>query len=282
MVCEESVHEDYNDFSTSDSLTVCVCVFFIHAVCTVQESAGHDSDSGSTSSHYSNSTKSSSGSFKSNSVAAQGEDIEVKVDPSSCTDSDSSYWEADMPVIKNTEEMGQNKGNGGHQNANGKLFSSAASPAGQLPRRDKKRKMKDISESGSQIYRRKDGQKKESSSSETPSSRKLAQHECVFCGKRFRDRYHLARHLSVHSGETAPDCELCKTPRNCCACVQHSPQYSLIKQHKCDICNKMFRDKYHLNRHFLVHTKEKPYQCEVCQKLFSRKDKLMQHSLLHD
>lgn len=262
----------------------CAYVVFIQSVSTVQESAGHDSDSGSTSSHCSRSTKSSSGSFKPNSVAAQEENIEVKVDPSSCTDSDSSYWEVDVPGIQNTEEMGQNKGNGRHQNANGTLLSNAASLAGQLPLRDKKRKMKDVSESGSQINRRKDGQKNESSGSETPlaSNRKLAQHECVFCSKRFRDRYHLARHLSVHSGETAPDCELCKTPRNCCACVQHSPQYSLIKQHKCDICNKMFRDKYHLNRHFLVHTKEKPYQCEVCQKLFSRKDKLTQHSLLHD
>lgn len=144
--------------------------------------------------------------------------------------------------------------------------------------------MKHISESGSQKYGRIDTLKEESSASQTSlaSRRKLAQHECMFCNKRFRDRYHLVRHLSVHSGETAPDCKLCKMPRNCCRCVPHSPQYSPIKQHRCDICSKMFRDKYHLNRHSLVHTKEKPHQCKVCQKPFSRKDKLMQHSLLHD
>jgi hypothetical protein len=101
-------------------------------------------------------------------MAAQGEDIEVKVDLSSCTDSNSLFWEVDMPVIQSTEEMSQNKGNGRHQNANGTLLSSAASLAGQLPQRDKKRKMKDVSESGSQIYCRKDGQERESSASETP------------------------------------------------------------------------------------------------------------------
>lgn len=254
---------------------MCVCV---------QESAGLDSDSGSTSSSHSSHSTKSSGSSKPDSVAAQGESIEVKVDPSSCTDSDSSYWEINMPGIQDIEGKARDKGNGRLQNANGTLLSSATSAAGHLPKRDKKRKMKDISEPGSQIYRRKDGQKKHGSTSETSlgNRRKLIQNECVFCSKRFRDRYHLARHLSVHSGETAPDCDLCRSPRNCCACVEHSPQYSLIKQHKCDICNKLFRDKYHLNRHYLVHTKEKPYQCEVCQKLFSRKDKLVQHALLHD
>lgn len=255
---------------------MCAYVVFIESVCTVQESAGLDSDSGSTSSSHSSHSTRSSNSLKSDSLAAQGESIKVKVDPSSHTDSDSSYWEIDLPGIQYIKDRGQNKGNRRHRNINGTLPSSASSLAAHLPQRDKKRKMKEMSG--------KVGQKEESSLSETSvgSRRKLVQNECVFCSKSFRDRYHLARHLSVHSGETAPDCELCKTPRNCCACVQHSPQYSLIKQHRCDICNKMFRDKYHLNRHLLVHTKEKPYQCEVCQKLFSRKDKLVQHSLLHD
>jgi hypothetical protein len=69
----------------------------------------------------------------------------VKVDPSSCTDFGSSYWKGDMPSFQNTEERGQKK-------ANGTLLSSAASLAGQLPLTDKKRKTKDSSESGSQIY----------------------------------------------------------------------------------------------------------------------------------
>jgi hypothetical protein len=115
------------------------------------ESGGHNSDSGSTSSHCSYNIKSSSG-FKPNSVAAQREDIAVKVKPFSCTDSDSLYWEVDMPGIQNTEPERQNKANRRHQNANGTLLSSAASLVSQLPQKDKKRKMKDISESGRQIY----------------------------------------------------------------------------------------------------------------------------------
>jgi KRAB domain-containing zinc finger protein len=249
---------------------------YIRSLCIVQANADHDSDSASTSSYASLSAKSSSS-------CKSAENIEVKADFSSCTDSDGPEWESEVCDTQNTEDNRQTKESRRHQNANGTLLSRDISLS-PLPRENKKRKMKHISESKSEKYVRKDSVKEESSTSQTSSAsrRKLAQHECVFCNKRFRDRYHLVRHLSVHSGETAPDCKLCKTPRNCCGCVPHSPQYSPIKQHKCDICSKMFRDKYHLNRHSLVHTKEKPHQCEVCQKLFSRKDKLMQHSVLHD
>lgn len=248
---------------------------YIRFVCIVQANADHESDSASTSSHASLSAKSSNSN-------RSAENNEVKADLSSCADSDGHHWESEIPHTQNAEDNRQSKERR-LQNANGTLLSRDTS-LGLLPQKNRKRKMKHVSESGSHKYSRKDGLKEESSTSQTSSAsrRKLAQHECAFCNKRFRDRYHLVRHLSVHSGETAPDCKLCKTPRNCCGCVPLSPQYSLIKQHKCDICSKMFRDKYHLNRHSLVHTKEKPHQCDVCQKHFSRKDKLMQHSLLHD
>ena len=122
-------------------------------------------------------------------------------------------------------------------------------------------------------------QTKRRKTKQEPASAKPGCHECTFCDKTFRDRYHLARHMFVHAGEKIPDCKLCKTPRDVCGCGPYPP--ILEKPHKCDRCGKAFRDKYHLNRHVFVHTREKPFKCMFCDKHFSRKDKLMQHSLQH-
>ncbi|KAK2110759.1 hypothetical protein P7K49_010505 [Saguinus oedipus] len=44
------------------------------------------------------------------------------------------------------------------------------------------------------------------------------------------------------------------------------------------MCGKAFRDVYHLNRHKLSHSDEKPYQCPVCQQRFKRKDRMNYHN----
>ncbi|XP_006038510.2 myc-associated zinc finger protein [Alligator sinensis] len=48
------------------------------------------------------------------------------------------------------------------------------------------------------------------------------------------------------------------------------------------MCGKAFRDVYHLNRHKLSHSDEKPYQCPVCQQRFKRKDRMSYHVRSHD
>lgn len=47
------------------------------------------------------------------------------------------------------------------------------------------------------------------------------------------------------------------------------------RKYTCDICNKRFMRKIHLNRHRLSHTYH--VQCELCQRCFRRNDKLKRH-----
>ncbi|NXR23821.1 MAZ protein, partial [Cinclus mexicanus] len=49
----------------------------------------------------------------------------------------------------------------------------------------------------------------------------------------------------------------------------------------CDTCGKAFRDVYHLKRHRLSHTDERPFQCPVCQQRFKRKDRMASHVRSH-
>ncbi|KPP58453.1 Myc-associated zinc finger protein-like, partial [Scleropages formosus] len=42
-----------------------------------------------------------------------------------------------------------------------------------------------------------------------------------------------------------------------------------------------FRDVYHLNRHRLSHSDEKPYSCPICQQRFKRKDRMSYHVRSH-
>uniref|UniRef100_A0AAY4DFQ4 C2H2-type domain-containing protein n=1 Tax=Denticeps clupeoides TaxID=299321 RepID=A0AAY4DFQ4_9TELE len=51
--------------------------------------------------------------------------------------------------------------------------------------------------------------------------------------------------------------------------------------HACETCGKAFRDVYHLNRHRLSHSDEKPFSCPICQQRFKRKDRMSHHVKSH-
>ncbi|XP_078080092.1 zinc finger protein 281b isoform X2 [Mustelus asterias] len=78
-----------------------------------------------------------------------------------------------------------------------------------------------------------------------------------------------------------PKVHICE---HCCASFRssyHLRRHVLIhtgeKPFCCDQCNMRFIQKYHMERHKRTHSGEKPYQCHTCQQYFSRTDRLLKH-----
>ena len=86
------------------------------------------------------------------------------------------------------------------------------------------------------------------------TSIKVKKFNCATCQKQFRDRWNLANHERIHTGE-AP--------------------------YMCNYCKKRFKTKYELKNHERIHTGEKPYQCETCNKRFSQTSSLKTHEKIH-
>ncbi|KPP66132.1 vascular endothelial zinc finger 1-like, partial [Scleropages formosus] len=112
---------------------------------------------------------------------------------------------------------------------------------------------------------------------------------CGYCNKAFRDSYHLRRHESCHTGvkmvsrpkktQPAPTMvPLISTQQS----APKKPAKPVKKNHGCEMCGKAFRDVYHLNRHKLSHSDEKPFECPICQQRFKRKDRMTYHVRSHD
>ncbi|KAM6979773.1 POZ (BTB) and AT hook-containing zinc finger 1 isoform 2-T2 [Aplochiton taeniatus] len=126
---------------------------------------------------------------------------------------------------------------------------------------------------------------------------------CGTCGKAFTEAISLRNHEAQHGASTAgvnnggdsrsmeggptiisnSQQGLMENGMSLHGAVDNSRKRERTRRHVgCDICGKVFRDVYHLNRHKLSHSGEKPYACHVCGLRFKRKDRMSYHVRSHD
>lgn len=131
----------------------------------------------------------------------------------------------------------------------------------------------------------------------TPQNENEGLFSCGVCGKMFPDDVQLRNHETQHgtfTGGVSTGAELVAVDGP--TMISH-PQTRFqenglpadnrkrerTRRHvACDLCGKVFRDVYHLNRHKLSHSGEKPYACPVCGLRFKRKDRMSYHVRSHD
>jgi uncharacterized C2H2 Zn-finger protein len=86
------------------------------------------------------------------------------------------------------------------------------------------------------------------------SSNMLLMFKCRVCGKAFKHRRSLNRHVKLHSGE---------------------------KNFRCPYCTTAFARSDHLKSHIRTHNNSKPYRCAVCQCGYSTQAALKVHTAHH-
>ena len=79
------------------------------------------------------------------------------------------------------------------------------------------------------------------------------------CGKHFRDRSKLKRHMLVHTVRTRQG----------------------ERPYECQYCERRFSLDFNLRTHMRTHSGEKPYQCQYCGKRFTQSSNLTSHFKTH-
>ncbi|XP_077335059.1 uncharacterized protein LOC143979427 [Lithobates pipiens] len=91
-----------------------------------------------------------------------------------------------------------------------------------------------------------------------------------------------ARTQKSRSREPSSPCEVCgKVFSNKWTLVKHMKIHSGERPFSCDECDKTYKCKSHLTSHMRTHTGERPYKCNQCSRRFFNHQHLVLHQVVH-
>lgn len=118
-----------------------------------------------------------------------------------------------------------------------------------------------------------------------PQTKARKTYECSLCQKHFRLYRDLKLHLQTHmdQGEKVYHCNVCQKGYN----RKVSLKWHMVKHNKlenkprCEICRKVFSHPYSLRAHKRIHMNIRPHKCDKCDKSFRQLSHLMKHARTH-
>ncbi|KAM6444444.1 LOW QUALITY PROTEIN: zinc finger protein 770 [Rhynochetos jubatus] len=127
--------------------------------------------------------------------------------------------------------------------------------------------------------------------------------KCIVCHRNFKNLIAFVKHQQLHnvncqsdtqqtenSVNSEQECSLCWTSftkeerwmlHQCLKADHLQGARRRKKTHACESCNKAFPSRSKLERHFLIHTGQKPFKCSSCGKSFRQSTHLKIHQLTH-
>lgn len=112
--------------------------------------------------------------------------------------------------------------------------------------------------------------------------KKVKEHECEICTKKFATKASLVSHITTHTGECQFECKHCKKCfKSNAGLYIHEQTHTGVKIFSCEHCDTSFRWKTHLSRHMKRHSAEKSHVCSVCGRGFTVRCDLLRHMRTH-
>lgn len=107
--------------------------------------------------------------------------------------------------------------------------------------------------------------------------------ECELCGKQLKSKATLAEHMTRHNGDKNFSCELCAAAFFTLSqlCNHRNTHKGLVKRFKCTICDYRSSRKSTLNMHISRHSNDRPFSCSECGRMFETAIALNVHNKRH-